>query len=201
MPAKLPDPERRRRLVARHMGSILKCIAEGRETLKGQRDLDLQATADRVARMWVDETLSYPEMPTPHITGVDSGDIVSVGPISVASTCAHHLQPFTGDAWIAMLASDKLLGVSKYARVVEALSRRLQIQERLTQQIRDYLVRVLEPRVLLVQLRCSHACVVCRGAKQSAMQMVTSSLYISTRTEDLTDVIPELYATLPPIRA
>lgn len=108
--------------------------------------------------------------------GIAYDGMVTVGPIPFTSLCEHHLLPFTGTAWVAYLPhSDRVVGLSKLARLVEHYARRPQVQERLTTQITDALDHHLEPLGSACLLRATHGCMAHRGVRAAA-QMVTSSL-------------------------
>ena len=88
----------------------------------------------------------------------------------------HHLMPFIGSAHVAYLPLGLVLGVSKLARIVDCFSRRLQVQERLTDQIADFLMSSLKPQGVAVVLEASHSCMTIRGVKKPGSVMVTSAL-------------------------
>jgi GTP cyclohydrolase I len=92
------------------------------------------------------------------------------------STCEHHLQPFFGRAHVGYLPDQRIVGLSKLARLVDLFARRLQIQERLTEQIADALVTHLKPRGVAVVIEAQHFCMLCRGVQKQESSMVTSSL-------------------------
>jgi len=98
---------------------------------------------------------------------------ITVGPIRFSSTCEHHLLPFTGEAWISYLPEGRVVGLSKIPRLVEAVSRRLQLQERFTDQIAGALQEHLKPRGVAVWVRAHHSCMGCRGVRQLDTQMIT----------------------------
>lgn len=199
MPRKPTPPEdKRRHAVEALVQRLLNVLVDGKETAASRKYLNLEDTARRVARMWVDETLAYPAPPDLHITDVAEGyvgDILAVGPMSVSSTCAHHLMPFVGEAYVAYLADKRLLGLSKIPRLVRYWASRLQLQERLTQQIADDLVRVLKPRAVLVVLTCTHGCVSCRGVREANMLTTSSALRYTDKVRP-EGVISELYAAV-----
>ena len=137
----------------------------------------LDETPDRVGRAWAGELLAgYRTDPeealtwTPTLAG---GGPVVVRDIRLASVCVHHLLPFVGVAHVAYLPGTRLAGLSKIGRVVEALARRLQIQERLTEQIAATLEKALEPRGVLVMLEAEHTCMSLRGARKENSRLVT----------------------------
>lgn len=104
------------------------------------------------------------------------GEMVTVSDIQLFSHCEHHLAPFFGTAAISYIPTKAgLIGISKLARVVEHFARRLQVQERLTAQIADYLVEHVSPDVGIV-IKCSHMCMVSRGVKQPNAKTITSAL-------------------------
>ncbi len=138
---------------------------------------DLEATPERVARAWADELVSgYGVDPDRTLTwspAPPGGGLVLVRDVSFASICVHHLLPFTGVAQIAYLPGERLAGLSKIGRVLDAHARRLQIQERLTADVVATLQHVLQPRGALVKLEATHTCMTLRGGKKEASRMVT----------------------------
>lgn len=117
------------------------------------------------------------------------GMIVTTG-IEFVSLCEHHLLPFTGQAVVGYLPAERIVGLSKLARVVEVFARRLQVQERMTAQIADAIEKVLSPQGVGVMVRAHHSCMSCRGVKQRNALMTTSTLRLgfnapTTRAEFL----------------
>ena len=139
---------------------------------------DLERTPARVARAWVDDLVSgYATDPAAEVSWTPvapGGGVVIVRDIRFASVCVHHLLPFHGNASIAYLPGERLAGLSKLGRVVDALSRRLQMQERLTSQIVDALESALEPRGVLAVLEACHTCMSLRGVRKEGATMLTS---------------------------
>jgi len=137
----------------------------------------LDETPERVGRAWAGELLAgYRTDPDQALTWTptqEGGGPVVVRDIRMASVCVHHLLPFVGVAHVAYLPGTRLAGLSKIGRVVEALARRLQIQERLTEQITATLEKVLEPRGVLVMLEAEHTCMSLRGARKENSRLVT----------------------------
>lgn len=138
---------------------------------------DLERTPGRVAQAWCDDLVSgYGIDPTEILTWTDvapgSGPVL-VRQISFASICAHHLLPFAGYAHVAYLPGERLAGLSKIGRVVDAHARRLQTQERLTAAIADSMQDVLAPRGVLVVLSAEHTCMSLRGVRKEQAEMVT----------------------------
>lgn len=105
-------------------------------------------------------------------------EMVLVKDIEVYSTCEHHLVPFHGVAHVGYIPSrhGKIAGLSKFARLVEVFARRPQVQERLTSQIADSLVEILEPRGVIVVLECVHLCMSMRGVRKPGARTVTSAM-------------------------
>ena len=103
-------------------------------------------------------------------------DIVLLRDIPVRSMCEHHMAAIRGVAHVAYLPGERVVGISKLARLVDAYSRRLQIQERLTHEIADTLQRVLQPRGVAVVVQASHECIASRGIGMAGVGMVTRRL-------------------------
>lgn len=107
------------------------------------------------------------------IFSVDCNDMVLVQDIDVFSLCEHHLLPFSGKIHIAYIPKGQVLGLSKFVRIVEIYSRRLQVQERLTEQVARAVQDVLEPAGVVVVAECSHMCMSMRGVQRSGATTVT----------------------------
>lgn len=103
-------------------------------------------------------------------------EMVTVRDIRVESHCEHHMVPFTGVAHVAYLPDQRVVGLSKLARLVDLYSRRLQVQERLTVQIADAIEEVLQPRGVGVVIEASHECMTCRGVRKPGSTTITSRL-------------------------
>jgi len=139
----------------------------------------IRETPERVARMYAELLGGMHEDPKQHLQSVFSenyDEIVLLRDIPFYSICEHHLMPFIGTAHVAYLPAGSVLGVSKLARVVDCFARRLQVQERLTDQIADFMMKSLKPRGVAVVLEASHSCMTIRGIKKPGSVMVTSSL-------------------------
>jgi len=102
-------------------------------------------------------------------------EMVIVKDIEVYSMCEHHMLPFFGKAHVAYIPDGKIVGLSKVPRVVDAYSRRLQVQERLTIEIRDYIQRTLNPKGVAVVIECSHMCMQMRGVQKQNSVTTTSA--------------------------
>lgn len=135
----------------------------------------LTETPYRAAKTWFDElTAGYRVNLQELIKSFDLKcdgciefeDLILVKDIPVRSLCEHHLLPFIGYAHVAYVPQDRILGLSKLARIVEAFSRRLQIQERLTNQIADFIYENLRPKGVMVLINAYHTCTIIRGIKE-----------------------------------
>ncbi|MGJ3508039.1 GTP cyclohydrolase I FolE [Enemella sp. A6] len=114
---------------------------------------------------------------------VDHEELVLVKDIEVWSSCEHHMVPFTGVAHVGYIPGKKgVVGLSKIARLVDAYSRRLQVQERLTSQIADALVEHLDPQGVIVVIDCEHLCMTMRGVRKPGARTVTSAVRGALRT-------------------
>lgn len=139
----------------------------------------LKATPQRVARMYAELLAGMRHDPSEHLQSIfheKYDEIVLLRDIPFYSICEHHLMPFIGKAHVAYLPDGQVLGVSKLARLVDCFARRLQVQERLTDQIADFLMKSLRPIGVAVVLEASHSCMTIRGVKKPGTVMVTSSL-------------------------
>lgn len=103
------------------------------------------------------------------------GDMVIVRDIPFYSTCEHHLVPFFGKAHVGYIPNKKVIGLSKIARLVEAIAKRPQIQERITKEVADCLVSMLEPAGVIVVIQAEHLCMSMRGVKKPGTKTVTSA--------------------------
>ncbi|TWT45575.1 GTP cyclohydrolase 1 [Phycisphaerae bacterium RAS1] len=139
----------------------------------------LRKTPARVARMYAELFSGLQEDPERHLEATfDEGhhEMVVLREVAFNSMCEHHLMPFEGHAHIAYIPGGRVLGLSKLARIVDAYSRRPQVQERLTSQIADLLAHKLQVKGCAVVLEAVHTCMTCRGVKKSGSVMVTSAL-------------------------
>jgi GTP cyclohydrolase I len=139
----------------------------------------LKDTPIRVAQMYTELLAGMDEDPKKHVRKAfkeNYNEVVLLRDIPFFSICEHHLMPFIGSAHIAYLPKGMVLGVSKLARIVDCFSRRLQVQERLTDQIADFIMDNLKPMGVAIVLEASHSCMTIRGIKKPGSVMVTSSL-------------------------
>jgi GTP cyclohydrolase I len=143
----------------------------------------LRGTPGRMARAYAELFTPRPFAMTtfPNDEGYD--ELVLARAIPVRSVCEHHLLPFTGIAHVGYLPGQRILGLSKLARVVEHFSRRPQVQERLTKQVGDWLYAHLQPRGVGVVIEAEHTCMTVRGVQAAGSRTVTSTL-LGTLRED-----------------
>lgn len=166
--------EQRKANIAYHMKEIIYYL--GLDT----NSPHLKDTPNRVAKMYVDEIFSglytLPPKMTEFEDGTDSHGMVFLGGIDVFSTCSHHFKSFRGKAYIAYIPKNKLVGISKLARITDWYARRPQVQEILGKQIADHIMEVLDPEGVAVTIEAQHDCIIVRGAKQSNSVMITTAL-------------------------
>ncbi len=136
-------------------------------------------TPERVAKSIQFLTQGYQQNPDEILKSAlfeeDYSEMVIVKDIEVYSQCEHHMLPFFGKAHIAYIPNGKIVGLSKLPRIVDAYARRLQVQERLTLEIRDCIQRTLEPKGVAVVLECSHMCMQMRGVEKQNSSTTTSA--------------------------
>jgi GTP cyclohydrolase I len=150
----------------------------------------LVATPERVHRMYRELTAGYRVDPERLINGAifeaDYSEMVVVKDIPFHSLCEHHLLPFFGSAAVAYIPHGRLIGLSKIPRIVEMFARRLQVQERLTVQVAEFLMERLQPRGVGVVIEASHLCAVMRGVRKPGTIMTTSHVLGLFRSADRT---------------
>jgi GTP cyclohydrolase IA len=138
-------------------------------------------TPHRVARAWKEYCQGYGEDPAHHLSRVFEevggyDDIVLLTGIPFQSHCEHHMAPITGKASIAYLPKDRVVGISKLARVLHGFASRLQVQERLTAQVADCIWERLRPQGVAVVIEATHGCMTARGVRTPGVGMVTSRM-------------------------
>lgn len=138
-------------------------------------------TPKRVARAWKEYCLGYGEDPSIHLSRVFEevggyNEIVLLRDIPFQSHCEHHMAPIIGKAAIAYLPTERVVGISKLARVLHGFARRLQVQERLTAEVADCIWEHLQPQGVAVVIEASHSCMTARGVRTPGVTMTTSRM-------------------------
>ncbi|MEK6648772.1 MAG: GTP cyclohydrolase I FolE [Actinomycetota bacterium] len=139
----------------------------------------LRETPARVARAWGENFAGLWQSPEEILTttfDIGHEELVIIRDIDVFSHCEHHLTPFHGMAHVGYIPSGRITGLSKIARLVDLFARRPQVQERMTSQIADALVEILEPAGVIVILECEHLCMSMRGVRKTQARTVTSAV-------------------------
>ncbi len=146
-------------------------------------------TPKRVAKAYEELVSGYTTDPVELINNaifdIDYDDIVIVSDIEFYSLCEHHLLPFVGHAHVAYIPCGRVVGLSKIPRIVDMFSRRLQVQERLTQQIASFLDEILQPQGVAVAMTGKHMCSMIRGVKKHDTNLTTSSYIGEFKTDRL----------------
>ena len=138
-------------------------------------------TPKRVARAWKEYCLGYGEDPGVHLSRVFQevggyDELVLLKDIPFQSHCEHHMAPIIGKAAIAYMPTDRVVGISKLARVLHGFARRLQVQERLTAEVARCIHEHLKPHGVAVVIEAAHSCMTARGVRTPGVTMVTSKL-------------------------
>ena len=158
----------------RAVSTLLKYI-EGDDEREGLVD-----TPKRVIQSYEEIYSGYAMDPAEVLSSTFNGEgydgIVLLRDIEFHSTCEHHLQPFKGRAHVAYIPTNRIVGISKLARIVELHARRLQNQERITTQVADALEKYLKPLGAAIIIEAKHECMGCRGVKKSHATMTTSAM-------------------------
>lgn len=155
-----------------------------------QNDHNTRDTPQRVAKMYVEEILEGRYTAPPKITEFDNAQaydqLIITGPIELRSMCAHHMMPIYGAAYIGILpsADGKIIGLSKYDRIVEYFASRLQIQEELVKQIGQYIMDMTAPRGLAVRISAVHMCKTQRGVRASHRSRMVNTYYWGEMASD-----------------
>jgi GTP cyclohydrolase I len=159
--------------IRRAVREILAAVGEDPDR-EGLRD-----TPDRVARMYAEIFAGLRTDPAVYLQKTFTqkhDEMVLVKEIQFASVCEHHLLPFVGKAHVAYLPDGKVVGLSKLARAVEAIARRPQVQERMTEDLADLFMRELNPRGVGVLVEAEHSCMTIRGVRKPGSVTITSAL-------------------------
>jgi GTP cyclohydrolase I len=178
------DLEQDKAAIESAVKTILRSVGENPD-----RD-GLLKTPDRVARMYGELLSGYTTDPEKVINDavfdVDYREMVLVTDIEFYSLCEHHMLPFVGRAHVAYIPRDKVLGLSKIPRIVDMFARRLQVQERMTAQIANFLMDTLHPMGVGVVVEGAHMCSMMRGVKKHNARMITSKLLGVFQEDDKT---------------
>lgn len=143
-------------------------------------DHNTSGTAKRIAKMYLNEVYSGRFKPAPKITyfpnakGLDQ--MYLTGPITIRSACSHHFVPIIGRCWIGVVPSDRVIGLSKFNRIVEWIASRPQIQEELVMQIADFIEEQIRPEGIAVVIQATHLCMTWRGVKEPMEAAMTTSV-------------------------
>lgn len=158
----------------------------------------LRNTPDRVARMYAELLSGYKAEPARIVNGalfnINYDEMVLVRDIEFYSLCEHHMLPFLGRVHVAYIPAGKVIGLSKIPRMVDMYARRLQVQERMTRQIADFLQEYLAPQGVGVVVEAVHLCSMMRGVKKHDARMTTSAMHgafranLATRQEFLDNI-------------
>ncbi|NIO49101.1 MAG: GTP cyclohydrolase I FolE [Candidatus Aminicenantes bacterium] len=184
----MPTKDKEKKVDLKKIARGVKLILEGVGEIPGRPGL--KDTPQRVARMFSEILGGLKENPARQLQAIQSekhDEMVLIKNIPLYSMCEHHLLPFAGVAHIAYIPKGgRIVGLSKIARVVDILCRRLQVQERLTKQIADLIMDHLKPLGVMVVIEAEHMCMSMRGAKKPKSLTVTSALRGSFRTKSAT---------------
>lgn len=175
------DREAMKAKLAVKVGEILDILG-----IDHKNDHNTQETPKRVAKMWVEELFKGRYQPPPPVKvfpNIEKYDgLLLVGPIEVRTTCAHHLVAIAGVAYVGIVPREKVVGLSKYNRIVDWFARRPQIQEELTRQIAKFIEDELKPLGVAVYIRAQHHCMTHRGVRQNS-DTITSVVLGAFREE------------------
>ncbi len=156
---------------------VIKAVQDLLDALGEDREREgLKDTPRRVADAYAEMLAGEGQDATQHLSKTfedTSGGMVVESGITFSSICEHHMMPFFGTICIAYIPDGRVVGLSKLARTVDVFARRLQIQERMTQQIADEIMRVLAPKGVMVLCEAEHTCMTCRGVKRPGTKTIT----------------------------
>ena len=143
-----------------------------------ENDHNTQETAERVSKMYLNEVFKGRYYEQPKVTSFPNDknldEIYTVGPISVRSACSHHLVPILGECWIGIKPGNKVIGLSKFARVADWVFSRPHIQEEAVMILADEIEKLCEPKVLGIIVKAQHYCMKWRGVKEPNTSMINS---------------------------
>jgi GTP cyclohydrolase IA len=143
-----------------------------------ENDHNTKETAHRVAKMYVDEVFKGRYHPMPKVTDFPNvkelDEVYTLGPITVRSACSHHFVPIVGHAWVGILPSDRVIGISKFNRIVDWVLSRPHIQEEAAVMVADIIEDLIQPKGLAFVIKAQHMCMSWRGVKEPDTKMVNS---------------------------
>lgn len=143
-----------------------------------ENDHNTRETAKRVSKMYIDEVFKGRYQACPNVTDFPNvkqlDELYIVGPITIRSACSHHLVPITGRAWVGVMPSERVIGISKFNRVIDWVMSRPHIQEEAAIMIADELEQLMQPKGLAVLIKAQHHCMTWRGVKEHDTIMTNS---------------------------
>lgn len=159
--------------LAAKMQDVLKTLI-----IDTDNDHNTNETAQRVAKMYLKEVFNGRYVPRPKITDFpnakDLDEIYTLGPISLRSACSHHFVEIEGDVWIGIIPSDRVIGISKFARLLDWIATRPHIQEEMSIMLADELESLINPKGIAIVIKAKHHCMTWRGVKEKDVSMVSS---------------------------
>ena len=143
-----------------------------------ENDHNTRETAKRVAKMYINEVFKGRYHPSPQVTDFPNikhlDEMYIVGPVSIRSACSHHFVPIVGKAWIGIMPSERVIGISKFNRIVDWIMSRPHIQEEAAIMLADELENLMNPKGLAVLIKAQHLCMTWRGVKDNDTVMTNS---------------------------
>lgn len=143
-----------------------------------ENDHNTQGTAHRVAKMYLQEVFKGRYLERPPITDFPNvkklDEIYTIGPISLRSACSHHFVPIIGNVWVGVLPSDRVIGISKFNRLVDWVASRPHIQEEFAMVLADTIEELIQPKGLVIVIKAQHLCMTWRGVRETQTHMVNS---------------------------
>lgn len=167
--------------VEKEMERVLRALV-----IDTENDHNTQETAKRVAKMFINETFGGRYVPTPKVTSFPNmgyKSLYATGPISIRSTCAHHFQNIVGKAWVGIFPEDEVIGLSKFNRIIHHIAERPQIQEEMTTQISEELVKYAKTPNVAVVVKAEHHCMTHRGVREHESDMTTAVMLGAFQTD------------------
>jgi len=166
-----------------HIQNLLEALV-----IDTDNDHNTQETAKRVAKMFVKEIFAGRYEPMPKVTtfpNVGYDQMYISGPIKIRSMCAHHMMPIVGNCWVGIKPGERVIGLSKFNRLVDWVASRPQIQEEMTEQIADVIEDATKPKGIAVVIKAEHFCMTHRGVREHESDMTTSVMRGEFRDEQM----------------